>query len=53
MLSGEGGGRESPRVSWGDFVDRSEFVRDGREVVVGDFGLGVRVSGVLKLKKDD
>jgi len=55
IFNGEGGGRatESPGVSLGDFVDRSEFVRDGLEaVVVGDLGLGVRVSGVPKLEKD-
>ena len=54
MLKGEGGGRVmgSPGISLGDFVDRSEFVRDGLDVVVGDLGLEERVSGVLKLKKD-
>jgi hypothetical protein len=54
IFSGEGRGRVtgSPGDSLGDFVDRSEFVRDGLEVVVGDLGLGVRVLGIFKLKKD-
>ena len=45
MLNGEGGGRVtgSTSISLGDFVERSEFVRDGLEALVGDLGLGVRV----------
>lgn len=54
IFNGDGGGRlaGSPEVSFGDFVDRSEFVRDGLELAVGDLGLGVRVFEVLRLKKD-